>query len=88
MMNYYCLNIDKDSNKHNRLQYFGGIPKVIVWREFKNVIVAVICDSQDVNLANISVFMSFLLKEVWNLKEEERKERFKEEASSNFFFFD
>ena len=45
-------------------KYFGDKPKMIFWREFRGVIVAVIGDCEDANLANQSVFITFVLKEV------------------------
>ena len=46
------------------LEYFGNVSKLIIWREFKGLIVAVIANSESVNIAHISVFITFLLKEV------------------------
>lgn len=52
---------------------------MICWREYKNLIVALISDCEDVNLANQSVFLTFLLKELENLKvRKKRKQRNKE----------
>lgn len=53
------------------LEYFGDKPKLIIWREFKSLIVAVISSCDDVNIAHISVFITFILKEVHRIREEE-----------------
>lgn len=56
------------------LEYFGDKQKLIIWREFKGLIVAVISSCEEVNIAHISVFITFVLKEVYKLREEELME--------------
>jgi hypothetical protein len=48
---------------------------MIFWREFRGVIVALIGACEDCNLATQSVFITFLLKEVQRLREEEAEQR-------------
>ena len=53
------------------LEYFGEEPKLIIWREFKGLIVAVVASCDEINIAHISVFITFVLKEVHRIREEE-----------------
>ena len=55
----------------DNLEYFGNEQKLIIWREFKSLIVAVISSCEEINIAQISVFITFVLKEVHKLREEE-----------------
>ena len=64
-----------ESNEAGIEQYFGERPKMIFWREFRGVIVALIGDCEDCNLANQSVFITFILMEVQRMREEETDQR-------------
>lgn len=44
---------------------------MVIWREFKGLIVAVISSCEEINIALISVFITFILKEVYRLRKEE-----------------
>ena len=53
------------------LEYFGHKPKLLIWREFKGLIVAVIASCEDINISHISVFITLVLKEVHRMRQEE-----------------
>lgn len=44
---------------------------MVIWREFKGLIVAVISSCDEINIALISVFITFILKEVYRLRKQE-----------------
>lgn len=54
-------------------RYFGA-GRIIFWREFRSLVVALIGESDSSNLAVQSVLITFILKEVQRMKDAERKE--------------
>lgn len=51
------------SEEESDKRYFGE-GRIIVWREFRSMVVALIGQSEGSNLAVQSVFITFILKEV------------------------